>query len=124
MRRSRASMLVLLAYLGHAAVVSAQALSDPTRPPTGWLPGDPKAPKAATTAEPAEPVQLLLVGKTRHFAIVRGDLIDERSKGNRIVGIHRNELIVQSDRGRETLNLFPDVQKTPPKKPAGMGKKE
>ena len=123
MRRRCASIVPLLAYLGHAALASAQGLSDPTRPPPGWLPGDPKAPKAAA-AEPAEPVQLLLVGRTRHFAIVRGDLIDEKGKGNRIVGIHRNEVIVQSDRGRETLNLFPDVQKTPPKKPAGMGKKE
>jgi len=119
-----ASVLLLIACLSHASLAPAQGLPDPTRPPASWLAPDPKA-VAKTTGEQAEvPVQLLLVGPTRRFAIVHGDIVGDKGTGTRIVEVKRNEVIVQSDRGREALGLFPHVQKTPPKKPAGMGKKE
>jgi len=106
----------------------AQALNDPTRPPPGWLPVDPKAVVAkeakAEGAESGVPVSILLVGPTRRFALVNGEMIGDKGKGTRIVDVKRNDVIVQSERGRETLNLFPDVKKTPPKKPRGMGEKD
>ena len=109
--------------LGYASVASAQALNDPTRPPPGWLPNDPRVPAAAGVSTEGEPVKLVLVGPTRRFAIVRGELVGDKPSA-KIVELKRNELVVQTGNGRETYNLFPDVQKTPPKKRAGMGEKE
>jgi len=109
-----------------AGPAAAQSLADPTRPPPGW-----NAPRAATSAkgdpaaqESGSAVSILLVGQTRRFAIVRGDLVGDKTPGTRIVEIKRNDVVVQSDKGRESLNLFPDVLKTPPKQQPGMGNKD
>ena len=120
--------------LAAAAVVAmlevpafAQGMIDPTRPPPGWMPGETKA----TPSKPKEaedtgdvPVQILLVGKTRRYALVRGALTGDKKSELKLIEVKRNDIVVQSENGRETLNLFPDVKKTPPKKPAGMGHKE
>jgi hypothetical protein len=127
MSRRYASVLFLIAT-ALVAVGAALGISYPTRPPPGWMPVDPNAApgKAEAKAEGSggEPVQLLLVGKTRRFAIVRGELVGEKTGGTKLLDVKRNDVVVNSERGRETLNLFPDVEKTPPRKPAGMGKKE
>jgi len=125
---ARRAVIGLLA-MGHVAIAGAQGISDPTRPPPGWLPEDPKAPAKAAAPVGAEgtggePVQLLLVGKTRRFAIVRGELVGEKTAGTKLLGVKRNDVVVQGERGRESLNLFPDVEKTPPRKPGGMGTKD
>jgi hypothetical protein len=119
-------LLFALGCLGFTATAAAQTqgLPDPTRPPPGWLPRDPKAAVVAESKDTDAPVQLVLTGKTRRFAIVRGEVISESGKGSRLVEIQRDNLIVQSDKGRETLSLFPDVHKTPPKKTYGMGHKD
>ena len=119
------SATVLLAIgMGYAACAPAQGLNDPTRPPPAWMPGSSRLP-AAAAAPPVEgePVKLVLVGPTRRFAIVRGELVGDHT-ASKIVELKRNELVVKTDAGRETLSLFPDVQKTPPKKRAGLGEKE
>ena len=124
---ARALAAALLAATAFGAAAAPGGISDPTRPAPGWAPEDPKAPaKAEEKAEGsgAEPVQLLLVGKTRRFAIVRGELVGEKTPGTKLVEIKRNDVVVNSERGRETVNLFPDVQKTPPKTQAGMGQKD
>jgi len=119
------NVLTLLILFGLAGPASAQGLVDPTRPPPGWLPNDPRTAQVARPMASGEgSVQLLLVGPTRRFAIVNGDLVGDKTTGHRIVDIKRNDLVVQSDRGRETVRLFPDVQKTEPKKRAGLGEKE
>ena len=122
---------VLMGLLAGAGmgIAAAQGISDPTRPPPGWMPVDPskvstKAPEKAEGSAGGEPVQLLLVGKTRRFALVRGDLVGEKTAGTKLVEIKRNDVVVSSERGRETLNLFPDVQKTAPKKQPGLGEKD
>jgi hypothetical protein len=114
--------------IGFVPVTAAQGIVDPTRPPPGWLAGesskaDPKAP-AKTEEAGSVPVQLLLVGKTRRYAIVRGELVGEKTGETKLVEVKRNDVTVQSEKGRETLNLFPDVEKAPPRKPAGMGTPE
>ena len=123
MRRTSIKIFTLGCLLaGNFAV--AQGLSDPTRPPPGWLPGETKTSVKTEPRDNEAAVQLVLSGKTRRFAIVRGDLLSDTGKGPRVVEIRRNDLVVQSERGRETLSLFPDVQKTPPKKRDGMGHKD
>jgi hypothetical protein len=120
--------LAYMAILGLLATgipdAGAQAMIDPTRPPPGWMPGENTAKVEKSQGSSTEPVQLLLVGKTRRFAIVRGDLVGDKTRGTRLVEVKRNDIVVRSDAGRETLNLFPDVKKTPPRKPPGLGKKE
>lgn len=115
----------LVAAVAFSGVALAQGVADPTRPPDGWLPADPSTAKSpAAAAKPqhtGEPVQLLLVGKTRRYAIVRGELVGDKTGEIKLVEVKRNDVTVQSDRGRETLNLFPDVEKTPPRKQRGMG---
>ena len=124
--RRAAAMTMLLCAIAPSA--AAQGIADPTRPPPAFMPVDPKAPvqQGARKAEGLSdvPVQLLLVGKTRRFAIVNGDLVGEKTPGTKIIAVNRNDLTVESERGRETLNLFPDVQKTPPRRQAGMGNKD
>ena len=118
------STTVLLAIgIGYATVGAAQGLNDPTRPPPAWMPGNARAPVAAAAPVEGEPVKLVLVGPTRRFAIVRGELVGDNT-ASKIVELKRNEIVVKTDAGRETLSLFPDVRKTPPKKRAGMGEKE
>jgi len=116
--------LLFSVFMLHAAAAAAQGLNDPTRPPPGWLPSDPRLPTSVKAAEPGgAPVQLVLVGPTRRFAIVRGELVGDKGS-TRIVDVKRNDLVVQTDRGRETFSLFPDVQKTEPRKRPGLGEKE
>ena len=122
MRRVR--LLLAFACLGAALGVRGQNIPDPTKPPAGWGPTD-KAARATSEPKDTEaPVQLVLSGKTRRFAIVRGDLLGDSGKGSRVIEIRRNDVVVQTDKGRETLSLFPDVQKTPPKAQDGMGNKD
>lgn len=127
---SRARSLLALtatALSAHATAAFAQTISDPTRPPPGWLLPDPKGAKPEAKVEAGsggEPVQLLLVGKTRRYAIVRGEIVGEKTPGTKLVEVQRNEVVVSGERGNEKLAIFPDVEKTPPKKPPGMGKKE
>jgi hypothetical protein len=128
MRVAKFGGILLIAGASGAA---AQGIVDPTKPPTGWMPVDPKAaaaqakPKSADGEEQASvPISILLVGPTRRFALVRGEAVDNKSPGTKIVEVKRNEVVIQTDRGRETLNLFPDVEKTPPRKRAGMGNKD
>jgi len=123
MKRALAAIALLALALG----AHAQGIVDPTKPPPGWMPGETKAtPSKPKEAEEAGdvPVQILLVGKTRQYAVVRGALTGDKKSDLKLVEVKRNDIVVQSENGRETLNLFPDVKKTPPKKQAGMGHKE
>jgi len=123
MRRAQCILALACAAFAGGALAQTASLPDPTRPPPGWLPKDPNAPAVSETKDEA-PVQLVLTGQTRRFAIVRGDLLSDKGKGSRVVEIRRDDVVVQSDRGRETLSLFPDVKKTPSKTTAGVGHKD
>lgn len=117
----RLGALATLLVLAAAPATAATGITDPTKPPPAWMPVDPKAAtKKVEIEEVGPPVQILLVGPTRRFALVRGELAGDKTSGTRLLDVKRNDVIVQSERGRETLNLFPDVQKTAPRKPAGI----
>jgi hypothetical protein len=127
----RLAILGGLALVVAASEAMAQGIVDPTKPPPGWMPVDPKAaaaqPKGKSPGgeeQASVPVSILLVGPTRRFALVRGEVVDNKSPGAKIVEVKRNDVVIQTERGRETLNLFPDVEKTPPRKRTGMGNKD
>jgi len=126
MTRATPRLLASALLLAGVPAAWSQGVTDPTRPPPGWSPNAVAvaAAKAETVQETGSPVSILLVGQTRRFAIVRGEVIGDKTPGTRIVEIKRNDVVVQSDKGRESLNLFPDVEKTPPKKQPGMGNKD
>jgi hypothetical protein len=98
----------------------AQGVHDPTRPPQELL-GAAKPPPSADADKKADaalapgvaPVQLLLVGPTRRFAIIRGQLYDvgPKSKDARLVEVHPDEIVIRTSEGSENLRLYPDVEK-------------
>jgi hypothetical protein len=119
-----------MALMAGVTGATAQGIVDPTKPPPGWMPVDPKVaaakakPKGESDDQASVPVSILLVGPTRRFALVRGEVVDNKSPGAKIVEVKRNDVVIQTERGRETLNLFPDVEKTSPRKRTGMGNKD
>ena len=96
-----------------------QGLSDPTRPPPAFLAALPKAPGTAAAAEPEVVPQLqsLLIGPSRRYAIIEGQLlgVGDSFKGARVVAVRPAGVVLRSERGTETLRLFPDVEKRPVK---------
>jgi hypothetical protein len=98
-----------------------QVLSDPTRPPQAWLAAQPKAAGAPAAAEQEQEVvpqlQSLLIGPSRRYALIDGQLVGvgDRFKDARVVAVKPAEVVLRSERGTQTLRLFPDVEKRPVK---------
>lgn len=96
-----------------------QALSDPTRPPQEWLDARPKvagAPPAFDLEAPPH-LQSLLIGPSRNYAIIDGQLVGvgDMIHDARVVKVSPSEVLLQSERGIQTLKLFADVEKRPAK---------
>jgi hypothetical protein len=129
--RHRTALALLLAALSSGA--HAQALLDPTRPPDAWLAAEAarKNPASKSVAKATEeqkqaPVQLVLSGPTRRFAIVRGELVGAGSEPNasRLIELKPGEVVIESKEGRETLEVFPGVEKAPATPPGRSGSRK
>lgn len=100
----------LLAGSGWAA----DALVDPTRPAPEWLAARPGAAEAAPAA-PAVPsvVQFVLIGKSRRFAFVDGQLVEQGAvhNGSKIVGIDESGVAWKGQDSSGRLSLNPAVTK-------------
>ena len=96
-----------------------QALSDPTRPPQEWLDAQPKVAGTPSAFEQEAPphLQSLLIGPSRNYAIIDGKLVGVGDTFNdaRVVKVSPAEVVLQSERGMQTLRLFADVEKRPVK---------
>jgi hypothetical protein len=92
---------------------------DPTRPPQAWLAAQPKVAGAPAAAdqEAAPQLQSLLIGPSRKYAIIDGQLlgVGDTFKDARVVAVKPAGVVLRSERGSETLKLFPDVDKRPVK---------
>ncbi len=101
--------------LGCFSAAWAQALPDPTRPPAAWLAAQPKAAGAPSGAdvESVPQLQSLLIGPSRRYAIIDGQLVGVGDMFNdaRVVAVRSTEVVLRSERGTQTLKLFPDVEK-------------
>ncbi len=105
--------------LGCLAPAWGQALSDPTRPPREWLAALPKDAGAPSAAEEdvSPRLQSLVLGPSRKYAIIDGQLVGvgDRFNDARVVAVRPAGVVLRSERGTETLKLFPDVEKRPVK---------
>lgn len=113
-----------------------QGLFDPTRPPAEWIAGQAKktgGPYDATSAPPgaspgvsgagvaegeaAPRLQSVLIGPSGKHAIINGQLVSVGAayKDAKLVEVSLTEAVLLSEHGRQTLKLFPDVEKHPSK---------
>jgi MSHA biogenesis protein MshK len=92
-----------------------QKLADPTRPPPEWVARQAKGGTPAQEGTPEAPSQLqsLILGGTRKYAIIDGQLVGVGDKINdaRVVSVTSAGVILRSEKGAQTLKLFPDVDK-------------
>jgi len=84
----------------------AQALTDPTRPPTEPLPSD----AAAAPADASKPrLQTILISPTRKLAVIDGQTValGQRFGDARLVSISETAVVLKRGDRAETLRLLP-----------------
>ena len=102
-----AQAIAAAAALLLSAGSTAQALTDPTRPPRELM-------SAATAgAAPRTPLQSILLSSARKGAIINGQYVDlGGSYGKaKLVKITATEVTLKSDQGLEVLQLYPPMEK-------------
>lgn len=110
--RLQLSLLPLL-VLGLTTSVSAESRIDPTIIPPAWLAVQPTTPDVATVVvkEPTPIVQLIVIGKSRKFAVIDGQVVKsgEILNESQIVDI-KSGVVVTKDSSK-SLKLNPSVEK-------------
>lgn len=103
-----AQAMAAAATLALSAGSSAQALTDPTRPPLELMSA---ATAAATTRTP---LQSILLSSTRKGAIINGQYVALGGTYGRarLVKITATEVTLKGDHGLEVLQLYPPMEKT------------
>ena len=106
---------IALLVLGWCGVTWGQVITDPTRPAPAWLAAQPKAPgmpAAETNTIPT--LQLLMLGKSRKYAIIGGQMVKlgDNYNGSKLVAIRPDAVVLQSDGALQTLKIQPAIQKT------------
>jgi MSHA biogenesis protein MshK len=117
-RMKLAQLLAAAAALSAAAAGSAaQALTDPTRPPSIQILG-------AAAAGPASgsPLQSILLSATRKGAIINGQYIPLGGAYGeaKLVRITASDVTLKSAHTTEVLKLYPSVEKAPAE--SGVGR--
>jgi len=108
-KRVRAILFALALGAGAAQALAAEMLPDPTRPPVGAGVEAPGAPVAA-----AGPVlQSVMIRPGRRAAVISGQLVveGERFGDAKLVKVSEGEVVLIGPEGRQTLKLFPGVEK-------------
>ena len=108
-----AQAIAAAAALVLSAGSTAQALTDPTRPPLELM-GAAAAGAAAAGAAPRTPLQSILLSSARKGAIINGQYVAlGGSYGKaKLVKITATEVTLKSDQGLEVLQLYPPMEKT------------
>ena len=113
---ARNSCMALLALVASSSA-HAQALSDPMRPPAQWLATQSKGDSAGGSlgAESLPQLQSVLISPSRRYAIVEGQLVGvgDAFLDGKVIAVHASEVVMRSERGTQTLKLFPDVNLRP-----------
>lgn len=102
-------VLAAAAALALSASSTAQALTDPMRPPLELMSA------AAAGTSPHTPLQSILLSSTRKGAIINGEYVALGAKYGkaRLVKITATEVTLKSDQGMEVLQLYPPLVKAP-----------
>ena len=112
MARLKLSLLALL-VLGLTASAWGGSRIDPTVIPPAWLAALPTTPGATTdvTKEPTPVVQLIVIGKSRKFALIDGQVVKsgEILNESQIVDIKSGEVVTKDS--SKSLKLNPSVEK-------------
>lgn len=138
--RARCIGLALLLLCAVSPVASAQALTDPTKPPA-----EISAPLAQAAAPEGDRLQSVIISPARRAAIINGQTVELGAKYGeaKLVEVSEGGVALQGAQGRQVLTLFPGVEikrkglpkesdlkhaaqkKKPVKQPAGrIGRKE
>lgn len=103
---------------GWLVCASAETLINPTRPPAEWQAATQPAASPVPGAvipetEAKQSMQMLVVGKSRSFAVIDGQIIKvgDTYNGASVLGIRRDGLVLQDEDGSRTLKLAPEVEK-------------
>ncbi|MDP2785488.1 MAG: hypothetical protein Q8O38_12980 [Sulfurimicrobium sp.] len=112
---------IIAAALGWAATQAAAAemLPDPTRPP---LAAGVAATGANATPDAGPVLQSVKIAPGRRSAVISGQLLaqGERFGAAKLVSISESEVVLLGAEGRQTLKLFPGVEKRVALPPQGQ----
>ena len=99
--------MMAVAALALPAGSSAQALTDPTRPPLELMSS------VAAGAAPRTPLQSILLSSTRKGAIINGRYVALGGTYGKakLVRITATEVTLKGDQGLEVLQLYPPMEK-------------
>ena len=109
--RSRWAVATLA--LGCLSPAWGQPLFDPSRPPPAVMAPPPGAAGKPAAVEGPPQLQSLLIGPSRKYAIIDGQLVGvgDTFRDARVVEVTPTGVVLNSERGTQTLNLFPNVEK-------------
>ncbi len=106
-------LLLALLVLGLTTSAWAESRIDPTVMPPAWLAAQPVIPGAATVEakKPTPIVQLIVIGKSRKFAVIDGQVVKsgEILNESQIVDIKSGEVVTKDS--SKSLKLNPSVEK-------------
>jgi MSHA biogenesis protein MshK len=109
-KRARTWLACAVLLAAHA-IVHAQALRDPTRPPAqlGLRAADGTAPEASPAAPQLQSVLISRQPGGRHVAVIDGETVrlGETFRGARVVRMTQNEVELVRGRERRVLKLQP-----------------
>jgi len=114
--RSQLLLVPLLALSWGASALEGESTKDPTVPPAVWLAAQPSVPGAAPqdAVQAASRVQVILVGKTRRFALVDGNVVKVGDVVNdsKVLAIKANRVVTEDE--SKSLSMLPNVEKKAP----------
>lgn len=116
LRRRATGALLCLALGVMAAGLHAQAMTDPTEPPSN--PSSSASVGSAASSGPS--LQFVMMAGKRAEAIIDGKLVQvgDRVGAARVVKISQYEAVLQGPGGAQTLRMFPEVVMQAPTTPA------
>ncbi len=96
-----------------STLASAQAMSDPTRPPTGYAEAD------VGTAASGLVLQSVMISPTLKAVIINGEMVKLGGKfgSARLVKITESEVVLKDGEESQVLKLYPGVEKRAVEKP-------
>lgn len=106
--RTLLRIALALALVAPPAARSAQAMSDPTRPPVGFF-----TPDDSSEAARRPVVQSIIITPQRRSAIIDGERVELRGKYGdaEVIQITETEVVLRSAAGIEALKMYPGVDK-------------